>query len=57
MLGYTIFLITFVLLPRVAWLGYCAWISHTEPKRAADIIEASGRWFPFRIVRWPWGKS
>lgn len=33
------------------WLVFCTWITHIQPERSSKIIEAAGRWFPFRRSR------
>lgn len=57
MLEFFVFTAAVALLLLLLWLGYCAWIAHVAPEHAASIIEATGRWFPFRGSRWPWTKG
>jgi hypothetical protein len=54
---YSILLILFLFVSRMAWLYFCARIASTHPEEAAEIIKASGRSFPFKGWRWPWDKG
>jgi hypothetical protein len=50
-LGYTILFIAAALLRWLSWIGYCMYVLGRQPTRAAEIIQASGKSYPFR--RWP----
>jgi hypothetical protein len=56
--GYAVLVSLAVLSALLMWLVYCAWVTaHSRPREAANIIEASGRWFPFKGWRWPWPRG
>lgn len=56
---FTVIYVSVALASRFAWLWFCDRIAKEDPQRAAAIISASGRHFPFGRTpwRWPWGRN